>query len=571
MLLFLWRSSWITITAVLLTGIVSGLSNAALIAFINASLAGRLDQYLAAWRLGGWTPALWFAVLASTVLLSRFASHDLLNRFSTRLARDLRLRVSRLILSAPYPDLQKLGRAALLSHLTEDVGAIAAACELFPVLCANFAIVAGCMAYLSWLSWQLAAVLAGVILFGVMTFHLFNYVPMRAVRRARDEYDILSRGFSALTEGIRELKLHRHRSEAFVSKSLAASAGAYREHSLRAASGYLCINQWVQLLYYLTIAAILYVFPVWHAMTQEVVSGYVLVFLFMMSPLTILTNGLPVFSRAKVSLKKLRQLDDKLQTQGPAKRWAELKDQHPFKSLALHGVTHRFHREKENRNFTLGPIDLEFHPGELVFLIGGNGSGKTTLAMLLIGLYHPEQGEIHWNGCPIIDAGSRDAYQQNFSVIFSDFYLFDELYGVDSERNGDEIADYLQRLHLHHKVDIVNGRFSSVSLSQGQRKRLALLAAYLEDRPFYVFDEWAADQDPEFKHLFYTELLPALKARGKTVLAITHDDKYFHLADRCIKLEEGRITAVETPLADSWQQAAYSQRLDSAAAETITS
>jgi len=570
MLLFLWRSSWITITGVLLTGIISGLSNAALIAFINASLAGRVDQVLIfAWS-AGLVPAVWFAGLASSVLVCRFASHYLLNRFSTKLARDLRLHVSRLILNAPYPNLQKLGKSVLLSHLTEDVTAIAAASELFPVLCINFAIVAGCMAYLSWLSWQLAGVLAGVILFGVATFHLFNHVPMRAVRSARDEYDNLSRGFSALTEGVRELKLHRQRSEAFVSESLAVSAESYRRYSFRATVAYLLINQWIQLLYYLTIAAILYVFPVWQPISQEVVSGYVLVFLFMMSPLTVLTGSLPVFSRAKVSLKKVRQLDDKLRGKNAAQRLAKLPAHRHFNVLALHGVTHSFHREKENRNFTLGPIDLEFHPGELVFLIGGNGSGKTTLAMLLIGLYHPEQGTIHWNGCPI-DAGSRDAYQQNFSVIFSDFYLFDELYGVDFENNRSAIADYLQRLHLHHKVDIVNGRFSSVSLSQGQRKRLALLAAYLEDRPFYVFDEWAADQDPEFKHLFYTELLPALKARGKTVLAITHDDKYFHLADRCIKLEEGRITAVEAPLADKRQQATHSERLDSAAAETITS
>ena len=112
------------------------------------------------------------------------------------------------------------------------------------------------------------------------------------------------------------------------------------------------------------------------------------------------------------------------------------------------------------------------------------------------------------------------------------------MYGVDSEQNGALVADYLQRLHLHHKVKVENGRFSSVNLSQGQHKRLALLVAYLEDRAFYVFDEWAADQDPEFKHLFYTELLPALKARGKTVLIISHDDRYFYLADRCIKLEE---------------------------------
>lgn len=544
MLLYLWRASWITITVVLLTGVASGLSNAALIAFINTSLAGKLELYPAPY---------FFAGLAFSVIVCRFASHYFLNQFSTRLVKDLRLHISRLILNAPYPNLQKMGQSVLLSHLTEDVSAIATASELFPVICINFAIVIGCMAYLSWLSWQLAGVLAAVILLGIVSFNLFKNVPMRAVRSARDQYDAINKGFSALTGGVRELKLHRRRSEAFISESLAVSTEAYRQYSFRSIIAYLWVNQWIQLLYYLTVGAILYAFPVWQSLTQEVISGYVLVFLFMMSPLTILTSSLPTFSRAKVSLIKVQQLDDSLIKQSAALSADWMRAQHEFNSLIIKDVCHSFHREKENRNFTLGPIYLEFHPGELVFLVGGNGSGKTTLAMLLIGLYHPEQGQLIWNGCPV-EANNRDAYMQNFSVIFSDFYLFDEMYGVDIGHHQVEIDDYLRRLQLNHKVDIVDGRFSSVNLSQGQRKRLALLVAYFEDRPFYVFDEWAADQDPEFKHLFYTELLPTLKARGKTVLAITHDDKYFYLADRCIKLDEGRICAVEYPLTHDPQQ-----------------
>jgi putative ATP-binding cassette transporter len=535
MLLFLWRSSWITITGVLVAGILSGISNAALIAFINTSLAANsvIDD----------APLL-FAGLACMVLVTRFFSHYFLNRFSTKMVRDLRLHVSRLILNAPYPNLQKMGKSVLLGHLTEDVATIASASEFFPIICINFAIVAGCMAYLSWLSWQLALIMSGIILIGVTTFQYFKDVPVQSIRHAREEYDVLIRGFTALTEGIRELKLHRRRSDVFISKSLSNSGEIYRHHSFRAAVAYLWINQWVQMLYYLTIGSILYLFPIWQSVSHEIISGYVIVFLFMMSPLTILTNSLPIFSRAKIALSKVLALDEKLAEQCSSERLAKLSVQQHFESLSIMGVTHSFHREKENRSFTLGPIDLEFTPGEVVFLIGGNGSGKTTLAQLIAGLYHPVRGVIFWNGCPI-DAGNRDAYMQHFSVIFSDFYLFDELYGVDIEKNRSALDDYLQRLQLNHKVEIVNGQFSSLNLSQGQRKRLALLVAYLEDRPFYIFDEWAADQDPEFKHLFYTELLPALKARGKTVLVITHDDKYFYVADRCIKLDEGHISAIE--------------------------
>jgi putative ATP-binding cassette transporter len=540
MLFFLCRSSWLMIVGVLLAGIISGLSSAALVALINSTLSNTLDAKLLPRLFGG---------LSIAVLASGFLSHYLLNRLSAKIVCDLRIQISRLILAAPYPYLQKLGKSALLANLTEDISAIANASQLLPVVCINFAIVAGSMAYLSWLSWQLALVLGGVIVFGVLSFSLFSQLPKKHVLKAREEYDVLSSGFRALTEGIRELKLHRQRSGAFMAYSLAASAEAYRRHSFRGDVAYLLVNQWAQLLYYLAIGAILYVFPVWQAVDQEVIGGYALVFLFMMSPLSLLTTSLPVFSRANVSLQKVRQLGDQLKRQAiQADEPDKCEGCSNFSGLSLQGVTHSFHREKENRNFTLGPIALDFKPGELVFLVGGNGSGKTTLAMLLIGLYIPEQGGICWNG-EAVDDRNRDDYLQNFSVIFSDFYLFDELYGFDNEKNHAPIADYLQRLHLHHKVQVDNGRFSSVNLSQGQRKRLALLVAYLEDRPFYVFDEWAADQDPEFKHLFYTELLPSLKARGKTVLAISHDDRYFYLADRCIKLEEGRIVSMEKPVA----------------------
>ena len=540
MLVFLCRSSWLTIVGVLLAGIISGLSSAALVALINSTLSNTLDTKLLPWLFGG---------LSIAVLSSGFLSHYLLNRLSAKIVCDLRIHISRLILAAPYSYLQKLGKSALLANLTEDISAIANASQLLPIVCINFAVVAGCMAYLSWLSWQLALVLAGVIVFGVLSSSLFREWPKKAVLKAREEYDVLSSDFRALTEGVRELKLHRQRSDAFMAQSLAASAEAYRRYSFRGTVAYLLLNQWAQLLYFLVIGVILYVFPVWQVIDQKVIGGYALVFLFMMSPLTILTNSLSVFSRAKVSLQKVRQLGDQLKKQAVQ---ADKPDKPEvcasFSGLSLQGVTHSFHREKENRNFTLGPIDLDFKSGELVFLVGGNGSGKTTLAMLLIGLYMPEQGLMRWNG-EVVDDCNRDDYLQNFSVIFSDFYLFDELFGVDNESNHALIADYLQRLHLHHKVRVENGRFSSVNLSQGQRKRLALLVAYLEDRPFYVFDEWAADQDPEFKHLFYTELLPALKARGKTVLVISHDDRYFYLADRCIKLEEGQIVAMEKPVA----------------------
>jgi len=533
---FLWRSSWRIIILVLVTGIISGLSSAALIALINSALSNTLDHDRLLWEFSG---------LSVAVLLSGSLSYYFINKLSEKTVCELRIHISRLILNASYPTLQKLGKPRLLANLTEDISAISHAFLLFPDICVNTAIVAGCIAYLGWLSWQLALVMSGIILSCVVSYRFLAELPRKAMEQARDEYDNLNRDFRTLTEGIKELKLHKSRSVDFMECSLATSAESYRRYSLSGSTVYMLASQWTFLVYYLTIGLILFVFPSWQGVNREVISGYTLVILFMTSPLVVLTNSVPVFARVRIALKKVQKLDNDLSStrlQNDALiipgAWSK------FYSISLQNVSHSFHREKENRNFTLGPINLDFKPGELVFLIGGNGSGKTTLAMLLIGLYFPEKGAIRLNDVVVTDT-NRDAYLQNFSVVFSDFYLFDELFGFDADKINAKAIYFLEQLHLHHKISIDNGKFSTLDLSQGQRKRLALLIAYLEDRPFYVFDEWAADQDPEFKELFYTELLPALTAKGKTVLAITHDDRYFHLADRCIKLEEGQIIAIE--------------------------
>jgi putative pyoverdin transport system ATP-binding/permease protein len=301
--------------------------------------------------------------------------------------------------------------------------------------------------------------------------------------------------------------------------------------------------------------------------------------LFLMGPLAGVLSSFSLFGRANVALHKIQQLGISLENHSSEDCPIDLPEPHiSFERLQLSGVTHTYHVEQEDSSFTLGPINLTFQPGELVFLVGGNGSGKSTLAKIISGLYLPEAGEIRLDGQPITHK-NRDEYRQLFSAVFADFYLFEDLMGLKNGHgkalaaangNGDENAfaaanhngngngngaanldiqarEYLKRLHLHHKIKISEGVLSTTAVSQGQRKRLALLTAYLEDRPFYLFDEWASDQDPTFKKVFYQQLLPELKARGKTVLVITHDDQYFDAADRIIKLDYGKLIAPASP------------------------
>jgi putative ATP-binding cassette transporter len=270
-------------------------------------------------------------------------------------------------------------------------------------------------------------------------------------------------------------------------------------------------------------------------------SGYIITILYLMGPLSGVLGYVSLYGRGNVALAKVEQLGISLAAH--TTDWCPAADNgavETFRRLELRDITHSYHRENEDSHFVLGPISATFEPGEIVFLVGGNGSGKSTLAKIIAGLYPPETGEILLDGQSVTEH-NRDQYRQLFSAVFADFYLFENLLGLDSQRVDSEANRYLQELHLDRKVKIRNGVFSTTALSQGQRKRLALLTAYLEDRSFYLFDEWASDQDPLFKNIFYTQILPALKARGKTALVISHDDRYFHLADRVLKLDYGKL------------------------------
>jgi putative ATP-binding cassette transporter len=263
-----------------------------------------------------------------------------------------------------------------------------------------------------------------------------------------------------------------------------------------------------------------------------------------MVPIGVITSLLSNIGRANVSLRNLKSLG--IELGGETNSVPELSllpgSNGRTPRIELEGVTHAYVSEDQNSGFTLGPIDLCIEPGELIFVIGGNGSGKTTLAKVIVGLYVPESGRVRLNR-QIVSESNRDHYREQFSVLFSDVFLFESLLGLERHAVDEQAHTYLKHLRLDHKVTIKDGMLSTIDLSNGQRKRLALLTAYLEDRPIYVFDEWAADQDPVFENFFYQRILPELKSRGKTVFVITHDDHYFDVADRIIKLEDGQITS----------------------------
>jgi putative pyoverdin transport system ATP-binding/permease protein len=212
-----------------------------------------------------------------------------------------------------------------------------------------------------------------------------------------------------------------------------------------------------------------------------------------------------------------------------------------IRSLKAIGIRFRYKNSKEPEEFCVGPIDLDITGGEILFIIGGNGSGKTTLAKLLTGLYEPDEGVFMINN-KVVASSMLGEY---FSVSFNPPFLFEKLYSIDTTMKSDEITAYLKMLHLDEKVSIADNKYNTIDLSAGQRKRLALLQCYLEESPVYLFDEWAADQDPDYRNFFYRTLLPEMKRLGKIVIAITHDDHYFDVADKILRMQQGSLVNID--------------------------
>jgi putative ATP-binding cassette transporter len=298
-------------------------------------------------------------------------------------------------------------------------------------------------------------------------------------------------------------------------------------------------GSWGRLLLFVLLGFLLVGLPRILEHGREIMHAYLLATFFLMQPLAGMQHVVSQMARAQASLARLKALG--LDLAAAAEPAAPAVKPPVWSCLELAGVTYTYRRERDESGFTLGPLELVFRPGELVFLGGGNGSGKTTFAKLLTGLYTPKKGEIRLDGQPVT-ATDLEVYRQLFSVIFAEFHLFPDLFGLGGPEGEAKARDFLVKFHLDHKVSVRDGKFSTTTaLSRGQQKRLALLVTYLEDRSFYVFDEWAADQDPHFKDIFYRQILADLKARGKTVLVITHDDRYYGLADRLVFLEDGKL------------------------------
>jgi putative ATP-binding cassette transporter len=528
---------WIVLSAV--TGIGAGAATVSLLATINrvlntpGGLAGGL--------------LLTFVVLCAVSLLGRVISDVSTNLVGQRLVSQVRKNLAQKILSAPIDALERYRTHRLMPVLSQDVDMISDVAFALSETLIALAIALGCLAYLAVLSFPLFCILLVALVLGASIQMLAQARGVAGFWKARDFEEQLHKAYRGISEGAKELRMHRSRRALVFGEQIERIVDSIRVINSRAINTYVIATAFGSALFFLLIALILG-WAAFRSTDPVVLSGFVLVLLFLKGPMDQIAGALPGVGRAKVAFQRIADLSTRFASPEPhlhldgAPGEAHLRD-----TIELRGVRYAFDAAEGSEPFVLGPIDLRLQKGELVFVVGDNGSGKTTMIKLLLGLYAPQGGEILVDGKGVAPE-DRDDYRQLFTTVFSDFYLFEDLVsdgpaGAASTAKGlpEAALPYLERLEIAHKVSVKDGSFTTTDLSTGQRKRLALVHAYLEGRPVLVFDEWAADQDPTFRHLFYTELLPELRAKGHLLVVISHDDRYFHLADRVITMRAGRI------------------------------
>jgi putative ATP-binding cassette transporter len=525
---------WIALSTI--TGIGAGVATVALLATINDVLN----------RPGGMAGGLLltFVALCVGALVGRAVSDMSNNIVGQRLVAQVRKDLALKILAAPIDALERYRTHRLMPVLTQDVDMISDVAFMLAATMISLAVTLGCLTYLAWLSLPLFGLLLVVMLVGVVVQARAHAIGVSGFFKSREEEELLHKAYRGISEGSKELRMHRARRARVYERQIARTVDSIRDINRRAINIFVLASSLGSALFFLLIALILG-WAAWCPTEPLVLSGFVLILLFIKGPIDQIVGALPRLGRARVAFERIADLSARFATPEPHLH-LDLPPTSPQlqSAIELHGVRYAFDAPDGGDAFVLGPVDLRIGCGEMVFIVGDNGSGKTTLIKLLLGLYAPQQGELLVDG-QAVTPQTRDDYRQLFTTVFSDFYLFEDLVAGEEGRQQhlpEAALPYLQRLEIAHKVSVKDGAFSTTDLSTGQRKRLALVHAYLEGRPVLVFDEWAADQDPSFRHLFYTELLPELRAKGHSLVVISHDDRYFHVADRVIVMKAGRIS-----------------------------
>lgn len=531
---FLRRESNQTGHKILIAGLIAGIFNGLIVVVINEASQDYANLNLR-----------YLLIFILSVLILALTRHYTLNQTSTIARAALtktNLRIADKIRRSNLSIFEQVGKPRVLTTLSEGTEVVF---EAFRRI-ANGTVAAIMLlfssAYMAWLSLTALWLELAVIACGIAVY-MYNQRTIDQELRisAKMENEFIG-SLNHLLEGFKELKMNRAKSDDLFCNYLETISASVKEIRIRTEGRFISNIIYTQVFMMIMIAAVIFVLPQMSSSSPQLIMSLVAVLLFVVGPLGAVVEAIPVISVANIALEKLDALEeifDGADDTRQSKTTGPLQSKTTFDTITMKKVTFSYEKSSDEKVFSVGPIDLEVKKGEILFFVGGNGSGKTTLVKLLAGLYYPQRGVIQMDDVPV-NMTNYGTYRNFFSIILTDFHLFDRLYGIKDVDEG-RLSRLLDAMELSEKISYRDGKFSDINLSTGQRKRLALISALMEDKPIYLFDEVAADQDPGFRRHFYEEVLADLKKQGKTIIASTHDDRYFHVADRVLKLDFGAI------------------------------
>lgn len=517
------------IGASILLSVISGLCGMALIIIINSVLN---EQPLAL----PVNASIVFIVALLILVASSFGSKTFMSKLFATIVYHLRMDIVAKILNSSMQQMDKLGTGRLLAALSSDVNAISLTFNAFPSFIFNSILCIGGFTYLAWLSLGYFVLTFSLILFTLCVVWFWMNKVKAKYETVRDGEDHLYSHYNASIFGAKELKLHTPKTDYFFSNVLEPTANILKKQSYSAGKLMSMIDSFGVAILYTIVGCILFVFGMFFSVERHILSGFTLTLLFLAQPIAELFNTLSVLTTGVVAVKKIERLQ--LGEEALLYDSYNADKKTDVEQIELNNIEFEYgHHNKADFNF--GPVSISFKRGQVTFITGGNGSGKSTLSKLLLGLYTPTRGELLWDGKPVTEK-NLVAYRNLFSSIFFDFHLFEFMFAANEHASLELVGPHLKKLGLDHVVLIEGNRVVTNNLSQGQKRRLALLISFLDDKPICLFDEWAADQDPEFRDYFYHEILPALSSQNKIVIVVSHDSQYFHTADRVLHMQDGR-------------------------------
>ncbi len=478
-----------------------------------------------------------FAGMTVAVMIIRAIGGRVMQVVVTDLAFNLKSYFYHRVSASSIRNLEEVGTSRILAVLTTDIDRIAFGARMMPVFIGYMVMLMGLMGVLFYLQAKIFLFVLAVIVFVIATFRIFTFFGEMALTRARELLNEIIEGNRAIIYGAKELKLNEKKAVKF-NKNLVGLEDDRRKKQLSGNTFFMLADQYGQMIHMLAIAVIAFIIVNIHSVSTASLLTIIMIMIYMAEPVAGIMATIEQIIPTRISMVSMRKCLSELDTEAGL----EPGDAPKFNTVTFKDINYKYVSDELDRTFEVKDINLTLKRGQITYITGGNGSGKSTMGKVISMHYNQDDGDMLFDDVAINDDNRRQ-YRQQIAAIFTDFYLFNELYGIPEDKLY-LIPKFLKELKLEGKVDVVDGKFSTTQLSDGQRKRLALLVSFLEDKDLYLFDEWAADQDPQFKAVFYQEIIPSLKAAGKIVVVITHDDRYFDLADQLVKMEYGRIESI---------------------------